>query len=269
MQRATVGEVEVIAVVDGAATYPATSVFPQAGDDDLQRYGAYLDADGGLEMPFCSFVLRDGDTTVLVDAGMGPEHDGGLLTDLAEAGVTPGDVDVVIFTHLHGDHTGWNIDRQSGQPVFTNARYLVSQTDWDEQRSNAEPPASFTRDVAPLEALGSLELIEPEHAISGTLAAVPTPGHTPGHLGVAIASGGAQGFILGDALLSRVDVEEPDWPNAWDAASATARQTRRALLERLEAQSALVGASHLPAPGLGHVVRTEGGYTWRPLAPDG
>ena len=268
MERATVGAVEVIAVVDGAATYPGGSVFPQAGDD-LQRYGAYLDADGGLEMPFCCFVLRDGETTVLVDAGMGPEHEGGFLADLAAAGVTPEEVDFVIFTHLHGDHTGWNIDRQSGRPVFPNARYLVSKADWDEQRAQAEPAASFTRDIAPLEALGCLDLIEPEHAVTTTLSAVPTPGHTPGHLGVAIASGGEQGFILGDALLSRIDVEQPDWPNAWDADGTTAQQTRRALLERLEAQSALVGASHLPAPGLGHVVRAEGGYTWRQLARGG
>ena len=265
MERVSVGDVEVIALADCLMTYPASSVYTQAGDE-LQRYSAYLTEDGGLEMNCACFLLRADGATVLVDTGMGPEQDGRLMAELAEAGVAPGEVEIVIFTHPHGDHTGWNIDRESGQPNFPNARYLVSRPDWEQEREGETPSASFARDLEPLEALGCLELIDLEHRLTDSLVATPTPGHTPGHLGVAISSGGEQGFLWGDALLSALDVEEPDWTNSYDGDSDTARQTRHTLLERVEADSALVGAAHLPPPSLGRIVRVEGRRVWRAVA---
>jgi glyoxylase-like metal-dependent hydrolase (beta-lactamase superfamily II) len=265
MKRTTVGNVDIIALVDSTAAYPVAGAYPQAGSDATDRYRRHLDAEGRVVLNFGCFLLRDGATTVLVDTGWGPEHDGRLIAELAEAGVAPRDIDLVIFTHLHGDHTGWNVDRASGRPLFSAARYLVPRADWDHYSQQDPPSASFTRDVLPLEAAGCVDLIEGDHVISPALIAVPTPGHTPGHTSIAITSGGEYGFILGDVVISPIDVEDPNVQNGFDWHHGVARTTRVSTLDRLIASGATVGASHLPAPGLGHFVPLGGGRAWRPL----
>ncbi len=256
MQRATVGNVEVIALVDMVDAYDPAGVYTEAGDA-LSQYSDLLDTDGNLPLNFASFLLRADGRTVLVDAGNGPEAQGKLMEELQQAGVAPGDIDVVVFTHLHGDHTGWNLERDSGAVRFANARYLVPRGDWEHYRAQTPPPDSFTRDVAPLEALGALELIDGEHVISPSLVTLHTPGHTPGHMTVVVTSGGAKAYVLGDAFLTGIDVAEPDWVTSWDWAAPEVRQTRRLLLERIEASDALVAGSHLATPGLGRFVMTE------------
>src|SRR3970282_2498248 len=130
MRRATVGTVEIFALVDNIQAYPANAVYPTAGAA-LQTYRHYLDAESRVVLNFASFLVRDGSDVILVDTGWGPEHQGELMNELLEGGVASTEINTVIFTHLHGDHTGWNIDRSSGAPVFPNARYLVPQADWD------------------------------------------------------------------------------------------------------------------------------------------
>jgi len=264
MERESVGDVEVTALSDCLMVYSASSIYPKAGDD-MQRYSAYLTEDGSVEMNCACFLLRADGATVLMDAGLGPESDGQLMSELEQAGVAPGDIDVVIFSHLHGDHTGWNVDRDSGQPKFPNARYLVERRDWEQLLAQDPPARSFDRDFQPLQAADSIEPIDLDHRLTDSLVATSIPGHTPGHLGVAIESGGERGLLIGDSMLSAIDIEEPDWENSYDRDSDTARQTRRELVERLEADATLVGAAHLPVPSLGHVVRAEGRLVWRGL----
>jgi glyoxylase-like metal-dependent hydrolase (beta-lactamase superfamily II) len=271
MQKTTVGSIEVTALVDLIQAYPATTVYPDLGDP--ARFAKHLKPDGAVELAFVSFLVRDGDTLLLVDTGWGPENNGKLLEELAAAGVKPDEITHVLFTHLHGDHTGWNMDRASGKPIFANARHLVPQGDWDHYAKEAEAArakdtsgkpwlGSFDRDVEPLEGFGLLDLISGEHVISTGLTSVPTPGHTPGHTSVAVTSGEERGFILGDVVLTQVDAAEPTLQSVFDGDRALAVKTRQATIERLIADRALVGASHLPAPGLGRFVRAEGRQWW-------
>lgn len=264
MRRINVGDIEVVSLLDGTEAYPASKVYSEAGDE-LARYSAYLDPEGRVVLGFSSFLLRDGDLTVLVDTGNGPEAQGRLLEELREAGTRVGDIDIVVFTHLHGDHTGWNIDRGSGTAQFPNARYLVPRGDWDHYRAADPPSASFARDVAALEGLGVLELIGDGHALSPSLTTLHTPGHTPGHMTIIVESGRDQAYVLGDAFLTPIDVAEPDWVTTWDWSAPEVRRTRRLLLERLEATNAVVAASHLPAPGLGRFAMSDGQRTFQPL----
>ena len=261
MQKTSVGSIELIALVDMIQTYPASTVYPDVGD--TSRFAKYLDSSGGVALNFASFLLRDGATTLLVDTGWGPENDGKLLVELEASGVRPADVTHVIFTHLHGDHTGWNIDRASGKALFPAARYLVPQKDWDHYGKG--DTASFERDVRPLQAMGCLDLISGEKTISAGLTAIPTPGHTPGHTSVVVSSGGQRGFILGDVVLTPMDAEEPDLESVFDGDRALAVRTRKQIIDRLVADGSLVGASHLPAPGLGRFVPTEGRQYWQGL----
>jgi len=260
MQRTTVGTVELIALIDTIEAYPATSIYPAA---DLARYGQHLDADGAIALNFACFLVRDGTVTLLVDTGYGPEHGGKLLEELAEARVERTAIDLVLFTHLHGDHTGWNFDRQTGDPLFPNARYLVPKADWDHYGAN--PNDSFDRDVRPLQQLARIDLIEGERNLSEALTAVPTPGHTPGHTSVAITSGGERGFILGDVVISAIDAEDPTIESVFDSDNAVAKETRVRTIEQLIADGSLVGASHLPAPGLGRFVRTTARQYWQSM----
>lgn len=177
MERVTVGNVEVLALAEGSFTPPAEQLYPTAGEA-LARYREHINAEGNVEMYVGCFLLRADGRTVLVDTGLGPEAQGTLMRELEAGGVAASDVDVVVFTHLHGDHTGWNLDRESGQPNFPRARYLVPRVDWD--HFNADLPESFIRDVAPLEQLGVLELFEGEHSVTPSVTTLPAPGHTPG-----------------------------------------------------------------------------------------
>ncbi len=264
MRRIAVGDVEVVSLLDGTERYPAARVYAEAGDA-LDGYARYQNDDGTVTLPFSSFLLRDGGLTVLVDTGNGPEVQGALIDDLREAGAKPADVDVVVFTHLHGDHTGWNIDRASGAAGFPNARYLVPRGDWDHYRAAQPPPTSFVRDIEALEGLGVMELIEGGYVISPALSTLHTPGHTPGHLSIAVSSGAASACVIGDAFLTPIDVAEPDWVTSFDWSAPEVRRTRRELMERLDGTDTIVAASHLPAPGLGRFAVTAEGRRFLPL----
>lgn len=263
MRKINVGSVEVVALVDTTQAYPFASVYPAAAPQPW--HAAHLTGDGAVSLNFGAFVVRDGDTCLLVDTGWGPEYDGALLAELTEAGIMPAAITHVLFTHLHGDHTGWNIDRGTGLPLFANARYLVPRLDWEHYGARSPKPASFTRDVEPLEAAGVMDLVAGECPISPALTAVATPGHTPGHTSVLIRSGDASGCILGDVVISTIDVEDAELRTSFDWDPDLAVRTRIATMDSLIAEQAMVGASHLPAPGLGTFVRREGRRYWRGL----
>jgi glyoxylase-like metal-dependent hydrolase (beta-lactamase superfamily II) len=107
-----------------------------------------------------------------------------------------------------------------------------------------------------------MDLVGGDHVISPSVTTVATPGHTPGHMSIAISSGGEHGFILGDVAISVIEAHETDWKNSFDSDGEMARRTRHAVLDRLERDGALVGASHFPKPGLGRFVRRDGRRAW-------
>ncbi len=259
----TVGDVEIVSLFDVDFAFDPHRVWPSAGAD-LDAYQDRLETDGRVLMNCLCFLLRADDRTILVDTGMGPESNGKLMEELHGIGVEPRDVDQVVFTHLHGDHTGWNIDRATGEPLFPRATYLVPRGDWDEQTAKSQPAASFVRDIAPLRTLGRMELIEDGYVLGPSLTAIHTPGHTLGHTSIAVRSAGEQALVLGDVFLTSIDVEVPDWSGPFDSDQNLARRTRHAVLDRLEASGELVAPAHVPGPGFGRIVREEGRRVWRP-----
>jgi glyoxylase-like metal-dependent hydrolase (beta-lactamase superfamily II) len=263
----SVGSVTIVALSDTEQAYPANGVYPEADAAALAPYGDLLNADGAIILNFGCYLIRADGRTVLVDTGWGPTYDGKLLEELAAAGVTLDAIDVVIFTHLHGDHIGWNmVDGKGGpRPRFGQARYLVPEADWRHYSAQPEPSALFTSQVLPLAELGVMDLVNDGHVLSPSVVVVGTPGHTPGHLSVAINSGGEHGFILGDVAITPAEAQETDWPNRFDWEREIARRTRHTVLDRLEADGSVVAASHFPKPGLGRFVRRDGRRLWRPL----
>ena len=250
MQKTTVGSVEVTAMVDAHFSFPAENIYPEAGDR-LSEYADLL-PDGQLSLICGCALLRADGQTVLVDTGLGP-GDESLLDELAAAGVEPSEIDIVVFTHLHGDHIGWNVDRETGAPTFGNATYWIPRLDWEHY--GAQGGESWETMLAPLEAAGCVELFEGERQMTPSLKLVHTPGHTPGHASIEITSDGAQAFVLGDAVVDEVNLNEPDWPNRFDGDDAQAAETRHRLIPRLLESGELIIASHLGAQGLGQFVR--------------
>ena len=185
------------------------------------------------------------------------------MSDMQAKGVDPSAVGLVVFTHLHPDHVGWNLT--GGKPNFPNARYLAPRKDWDYwTQPDVLSGATHVRDqVVPLEGLGFIDLIDDDYNITDELTTVSTPGHTPGHVSIMIASGGERGYILGDVAQNPAQAHYTDWCPIFDIEPDLSRRTRHSVMNMLEDQPVLVSAGHFPDPGFGHFVRVAGRRSWR------
>ena len=262
--RAKVGDVEMVSLTDGQGEGVATDVFPASAIDIWRsEYPELLDGDL-IHPRFGSVALRSSGRLVVIDTGMnGP--DGALLGDMAAKGIDRDAVDLVVTTHLHPDHVGWNLT--NGSPTFPNARYLVPRSDWEYWTSPGviENAPHITESVVPLDEARVLDLIDGEYDVTPELKTVPTPGHTPGHISVSISSRGQRGFVLGDVAHSPAQAHYANWSPAFDVDPDLARTTRHKVLDELEEEAVLVQSGHFPAPGYGSFVRSDGRRIWQPV----
>jgi len=271
-----VGNVEIISLSDGALEFDLCNFFPTIPQEQWQPYEAHLTEEHHVRFNLGSFLIRSDGRTILVDTGLGPKPVdapeapwGQLLHDFEANGVRPADIDMVVMTHLHRDHVGWNLLMQGEKytPTFPNARYWMSAIDWEAcHRPDVRDrfPNAPTC-VWPLADLGLVEFMHGEHTLTRDLTALPTPGHTPGHMSILITSQGERALILGDAAHNPAQLQETDWVSRADMDPEVTRQTRRALVERLEREEIVVAAGHFPAPGFGKVVRLQGRRYWQVL----
>jgi glyoxylase-like metal-dependent hydrolase (beta-lactamase superfamily II) len=251
-----VGDIEITQLSDGMLEFDLCNFFPTIDEKHWSPYESHLH-EHKVRFNLGSYLIRGGGRTVLVDTGLGPRPAetpdvpwGQLMNDFKAKGVRPEDVDMVVMTHLHRDHVGWNLTPQGGKyvPTFPKARYWMSKKDWDTSHRADVQPTRYPNApscVWPLAELGLVEFMNGEHSITRELTAVPTPGHTPGHMSILVTSKGERALVLGDPDLTR--------------------QTRKALLDRLEREQILVAAGHFEAPGFGRIVRLEGRRYWRGL----
>ncbi|MFQ6026450.1 MAG: MBL fold metallo-hydrolase [Dehalococcoidia bacterium] len=285
-EKLSIGNVEIVALHDHEAAMPLEMLFPAVPTADWapyrQRYPETFQGTDNLRLHFECYLLRSGGRTILVDTGIGGNAsnpgtvgafvngvDGKLLTELRQAGVGPEDVDTVFHTHLHPDHVGWNLTYSGGAatPTFPRARYLAHQADWDAFRNpevqQAFPFSFWEETLGPLESLGLTEAINDGHTLTDEITALSTPGHTPGSMSLAIVSGGQRAFILGDLIHGPAQVTETEWALSFDMDPDTAVQSRRSILERVEAENAIIGICH--QTGFGRVVLAEGRRYWQGL----
>jgi glyoxylase-like metal-dependent hydrolase (beta-lactamase superfamily II) len=272
-----VGSVEIMQLTDGMLEFDLCNFFPTIPSDDWTEYQTHLTHEHKVRFNLGSYLIRADGRTILVDTGLGPRPEdapdcpwGELMHSFEAKGVRREEIDMVVMTHLHRDHVGWNLMNEGGRwvPTFPNARYWLSRKDWDACHDPGVQPQRFPNApscVWPLADLGLIEFMDGEHSITRTLTAVPTPGHTPGHVSILVTSGGERALVLGDAAHSPVQVLEPDWVSRADMDPDITRQTRRALLDRLEREEILVAAGHFEAPGYGRIVRLDGRRYWRGL----
>ena len=276
--RTKVGDVEILSFIDMVPPpYDPEGFFPDVKRSQWQPYESDHLENGNLQLYYGCFALRAGGQTILVDTGMGPgphptrgNLTGHLVPLLRDQGIGPEDVNIVVHTHLHPDHVGWNVTQEDGKPkaTFPNARYLVPRKDWSYfTQEDVLASAAHVRDnVVPLQALGAMDIIDEEHTITSEVTTLPTPGHTPGHLNVLITSKGEKGILVGDMLHSKVQVQEPGWCSRADIDKATGQRSREEMLDRIEQEGMLVAAGHFkPDEHFGRVVRLQGRRYWQVL----
>ncbi len=275
--KLSIGNVEITSLSDGLLEFDVCNFFPSIPEEHWSPYSSHLTEDHKVSFNLACFLIRSDGKTIIVDTGLGPKPAGApktpwgeLLDDFKTHGVRPEDVDMVVMTHLHRDHVGWNLRQRDGkyEPTFPNARYWLSSKDWEACHNPELVPDRFPNApecVWPLEELDVIEFMDGEMALTSELTSLPTPGHTPGHMSIMINSQGQRGIVLGDVLHNTVQIHETDWVSRADIDPDQIRITRRSLVERLEQEGMTVAAVHLEAPGFGKIVRLQDRRVWQAL----
>ena len=281
--RWKIGAATITRVVEIEGSSPGTFFFKTATPERLLQHAwlkpSFLTDDGRVLAAIHCFVIQSEGRTIVVDTCVGNDkrrevkawhmRQGRFLQDLAEAGFPRESVDTVLCTHLHVDHVGWNTMRDAGRwvPTFPKARYLFGRSEWEHWSGEPPGPDRDVRNdsVRPVLDAGLADLVETDHRITAEARLEPTPGHTPGHVSVRIASRGEEAVITGDLMHHPVQCAEPAWASNFDVDPEAARRTRRAFLERCADRPVLVLGTHFATPTGGRIVRD--GNAWRFATP--
>ena len=259
-----VGNVELISLNDNLPIRSPFVAFPHTTLEEWNEYPELMADHENANHRWGSLAIRSSGKLIIVDTGMQGEGCY-LLNDMKEKGVDRDAVDIVVFTHVHPDHVGWNYS--DGKPNFPNARFLVPQNDWDywTKPENINSVDYIVPQVLPLKENGVMDLFDGEHEITSELTTYPTPGHTPGHSSIRITSNGEHAFVLGDVAHSPIQAHYTNWCPEFDIIPEMARSTRHSVIDMLEAEGTLVSAGHFPDPGFGRFVRGEERRYWQEI----
>ncbi|HEX7049339.1 MAG TPA: MBL fold metallo-hydrolase [Longimicrobiales bacterium] len=221
-----------------------------------------------LHLSVQPLLVKTATRVLLFDTGagsnMGPSA-GRLPASLAAAGIDPDDITDVFISHAHGDHVGGLLNAQ-GALAFPNARIHISSPEWAflkgmDAGTAAGPHAALVSAMAPK----VIEFTPGANIIPGVVEAVEIRGHTSGHSGYLITSGGESLLYIGDAMHHFVvSVQKPAWANSFDTDVRTAEASRAELLARSAASGQRIYAVHFPFPGLGEIERRADGFIWVP-----
>ena len=265
---------------------PAQFFFPSIAVDDVRSIDwladeeGIADPSGTIAMRVQAFVVQLGGRTVLVDpcVGNGKRRTLPFWNDLAtpwldrfhEAGFAVGDIDTVVHTHLHEDHIGWDTHLVDGEwvPTFAAARhvYVGDELDWaatDERRVGHDP---YGDSIEPILRAGLADVVTAGADLGDGFRLVSTPGHTPGHVSLAVDAG-SDGFVVsGDLMHHQLQCADPSIAEVADWDVELARATRHDFLDSCCRQGTLVAGTHFASAPLGHVERHGGAWRFRRLA---
>ena len=187
----------------------------------------------------------------------------GLIDQLREQGIYPGDITHLIITHTHFDHYSGVTIQNNGHyvPAFPKARCFLGRADWenpDTQLALQDPESEDSHTLGVLYRLGLLELVEGERELIPEVRIIAAPGESPGHQIVRVHAEGQTLYCLGDLYHHAVEVEQPMWMAEWASRDANIA-SRRALAKAALAENALLVAAHMP---VGRLERTGSGARW-------
>lgn len=280
-----IGSAAVDGVLEWAGSYrDPLEIYPDATREAVERHRAWLEPDsldpesGALVMAFQSYLLRTDRLTVLIDTCVGNDKNRPLrpnwhrrnwpwMDNLRACGVTPEEIDVVLCTHLHTDHVGWNTRLQDGRwtPTFPNARYLFHEKEYaywqQEYRRQEWLRDAFEDSVLPVVEAGRAVMVAGDHEIDHGLFLEPTPGHTPGAVCLHLKDGGEHAVFCGDLMHHPLQVPEAQWSSIFCTDPELSRQTRMAFVDRFTETDSMVLPAHFISGG--HIVG--GGPDGKPM----
>ncbi|WP_086824324.1 MBL fold metallo-hydrolase [Allokutzneria sp. NRRL B-24872] len=268
-----VGPTTVTYLPDGHAWLNPAVFLPASVPDGWATHDAFLDRRGWFPVSIGSFLVRTGDRAVLVDLGLGavdfalPDaaefHGGGLLTALAAEGLSPNDIDTVVYTHLHHDHVGWTT--REGSLTFANARHLVSEAEWRHWHGTADLVGPDLDTVQqPLSEV--IDFVGDGDTIAPGVRVLATPGHTPGHSSVEVRDpGGADPrrvLVLGDVMHCQVQITESHWSFAFDVDPEQGVATREHVVKDVQDEHTILAGGHFAGQVFGRVLPPAPLRTW-------
>ena len=275
-----IGDVEIWRVLQSDAPFLLPEeMFPDAAPDvgktlDTHVPGGLCPETGRVMLPVQGFLLKTPTQCILIDTCVGNDKtipqfpdwdhrtDNCFMASLTAAGVEVEDVDLVLCTHLHIDHIGWNtrLEDERWVPTFPKAQYLFPQE--DEAMHRQADTIYYKESILPVIAAGQSELVTAGYQLGDLIALLPTPGHSPGHVSVLVQSGPDHVLFTGDALHSTAQCWHPEWHFVFDHDAEQAVASRRSLLEQAAAGDWLVVGSHFRPPSIGRVSAQGDAFQW-------
>jgi glyoxylase-like metal-dependent hydrolase (beta-lactamase superfamily II) len=240
-----IGDIEIHLINDCRVLVDGGGAFGLVPRVLWQRYFT-PDDDNLIPMNQTCLFVRVGGKNIVVDTGLGTklndkarrifriENEGGLLRGLAELGIQPADIDLVIDTHLHSDHAGGNTRFVEGsttevEPTFPNAEYVVQRREYeDAMRPNERTAATyFPFNYQPLVESGQMRLLDGDGEFLPGITGIITPGHTPAHMSIRFESNGEHAMFLCDMACYAVHFERLGWMTAYDVEPLRTMETKR------------------------------------------
>lgn len=259
--RFKMGDFEVTALLAGTRTVPEPQTIfgmnVSADEFATVSQAAHIPTDKA-QFFFTPTVVNTGSELVLFDTGL---NGAGITGALMAAGYSPDQVDTVVLTHMHGDHIGGLMT--DGAPTFANARYVTGSVEHNHWSTAGNE--GFDNNVKPLNE--KMAFIEDGGSVAGGITAISAPGHTPGHMGYMIESGGQQLALVADLANHYIwSLAYPDWEVKFDMDKAMAAASRRQVLGMLASDKVPMIGYHMPWPAMGYVETRDDGFRFVPAS---
>jgi len=225
-----------------------------------------------------AFLVHAKGKTALIDTGTGGSMgstNGWIGHNLAAAGIGPKDIDAVLLTHMHPDHSAGLTDTRTGERKFPNAELVMHDAEqrfWLDDAAMARAAdergkAMFEHSHAQIAPYKEAIRLFKDGEVFPGVTAVPIPGHTPGHCGYLVSSGTQQLLIWGDVVhVPEVQVALPDTGTVFDVDFEQARASRKRILDQVATDRLLVAGMHLHFPAFYNLAREGSGYFLHPEA---
>lgn len=284
--RWTIGDTTLTAIVEAETPgIPVELFFPEATASDVIDAGPLpegaVGSDGTISFRVQSFVIQHRGRLIVVDPCVGnhksrllpfwDHQDWPWMSRFTDAGFDPDQVDLVVHTHLHEDHIGWDTHLVDGSwlPTFTNARhvYVGDELDWAASEDRRSQQDSFGDSIAPVLDAGLGWEVDSGAVLGDGLFLMPTPGHTPGHASLVVETSTEPLIVTGDLLHHPFQFATPALAEIGDVDPARARNTRCGFFDEYSRSGTLIAGTHFPAVPLGRIEAASGAWRFRPENP--